>query len=137
MRTLEKNKKKMYYALQKKERVPIYSGYYEDAEGNKYPLETGEYKTVYEAPISFKGNITMSGGESDNKEFGIDLSEYNAILLMDKDELPITETSLIWLESQPEYAEDGTVKEFSADYSVVKISPSLNQIRYVLKKVVK
>ena len=137
MRTLRKNNQKMYYALQNPERVPVYDGYYEDEEGNRYPLETGEFKTVYFQPVPFKGNITMSGGESDNQEFGVDLSDYNAVLLMDKDELPITETSLIWFENEPEYDEDGIVKEYSADYSVVKISPSINQVRYVLKKVVK
>ena len=59
MRMLNRNKQKMYYALYGKE-VPIYE-YYIDSDGNEIPLETGETKIVYENPIEFLGNISLSG----------------------------------------------------------------------------
>lgn len=136
MRNLNKNKQSMYYALQSTDLIPIYD-YHEDSEGNKYPIETGEYKYPYLNPVSFKGNIAMSGGESEAAEFGINISDYNAVLVMNKGELPITETSLIWFETKPIYGDDGYVDEHSADYTVVKISPSLNSDKYILKRVVK
>lgn len=132
---LNKNKQKMYYALYGKE-VPIYD-YYTDSEGNKIPLETGETKIVYENPVEFLGNISLSGGESEAFEFGLNLADYEAILVVTKNTLPIDETSRIWHNAEPTYNEDGTVNELSADYTVVKVSPSLNVDKFVLKKIVK
>lgn len=136
MRTLAKNKQKMYYSLQIGE-VPILQ-YYTDEEGNRFLVgETGEYKIGYGEPVEFFGNIAMSGGESEAVEFGLDMSQYSAVLIVDKGLLPIDETSRIWHTTEPVMNDDGTVDEFTADYSVVKLSPSLNVDKYVLKKVVK
>lgn len=137
MRTSNKNKQTLYYALQSDEKLPIYDGFYTDEDGNQYPLDTGEKEYVYLEPVAFKGNISMSGGESEAAEFGLNLSDYNAVLVMNKSEIPVTETSLIWFETKPVYRDDGRVDEHSADYTVVKISPSLNVDKFVLKKVVK
>lgn len=135
MRMARVNKQKMHYALYGKE-VPIYD-YYTDSEGNKIPLDTGETKITYENPVKFFGNIALSGGESEAVEFGLNLADYEAVLVMAKNTLPIDETSRIWHNTEPTYNEDGTVNEFSADYTVVKVSPSLNVDKFVLKKVVK
>ena len=81
----------------------------------------------------------MSGGESNIVEYGIDKSEYDAIIIMQNGELPITETSLIWLESPVVYkdVENKIVDANSADYRVKKVSPSLNQTKYLLERIVK
>jgi hypothetical protein len=136
MRTLNKNKQKLFYANQDRI-VPIYE-YYEDEEGNLIPLDTGETKLVYGEPIEFKGNIAMSSsGEVEIQEFGLSQADYSAILVIDKDYIPLTETSLIWFENEPKKDIDGNTDEFSADYRIVKISPSLNVAKYALQKVVK
>ena len=135
MRMARVNKQKMHYALYGKE-VPIYD-YYTDSEGNKIPLDTGETKITYENPVEFFGNIALSGGESEAVEFGLNLSDYEAVLVMAKNTLPIDETSRIWHNTEPTYNEDGIVNELSADYTVVKVSSSLNVDKFVLKKVVK
>lgn len=135
MRMLNRNKQKMYYALYGKE-VPIYE-YYIDSDGNEIPLETGETKIVYENPVEFLGNISLSGGESEAVEFGLNLADYEAILVVAKNTLPINETSRIWHNTEPTYNDDGTINESSADYKVVKVSPSLNVDKFVLKKIVK
>ena len=138
MRTLNKNKQAMWYSLQGKEedRVPVYE-YYIGSDGVEYPIETGEYKIPYQPPVKFEGNIATSGGDAEAVEYGLNLADYEAILIVDKDSLPITETSVIWHNTAPEYNKDGTVNQFSADYIVVKDSPSLNLAKYVLKEVVK
>ena len=123
------NKQKMHYALYGKE-VPIYD-HYTDSEGNKIPLDTGETKITYENPVEFFGNIALSGGESEAVEFGLNLADYEAVLVMAKNTLPIDETSRIWHNTEPTYNEDGTVDELSADYTVVKVSPSLNVDKFV------
>lgn len=135
MRTLKKNKQKMYYANQDRI-VPIYETYIDD-DGNEYQLDTGETKLVYGDPVEFNGNISMSGGEAEAVEYGLNLADYSAILVMDKNTLPITETSLIWQNTEPKKDADGNTDEYSADYRIVKISPSLNIDKFILQKVVK
>lgn len=145
MMTLNANKQKLYYANQDKI-VPIYETdedgniiYYEDSDGNEYPLETGMTKVVYGEPVEFKGNITMSGGEAVAQEFGIDVSAYDAILITSNDLIPIDETSLIWFESEVVYKneEEKIPDEFSADYKVLAVKPSLNVSKYILGRRVK
>lgn len=135
MRTLNKNKQKMYYANQDRE-VPIYEEY-TDEDGNTYPLDTGETKKGYSEPIEFWGNISMSGGESEAQEFGLDLSEYSAVVVLPKNYINVSETSLIWYDTEPQNDVGGNVDGDSADYRIVKISKSLNFDKLVLQKVVK
>lgn len=142
MRTLEKNKQKMYYALLDNE-VPVYERdadgniiYYTDADGNKIPLETGETELGYSEPVEFFGNIALSGGESEAVEFGIDVSAYDATLIVDKNALTLSETSLIWFESAVGYKDtDKTIVDpNSADYKVLEVKTSLNVSKYILGK---
>ena len=132
---LNSNKQKMYYANQDKI-VPIYEEY-TDEDGNTYPLDTGETKLVYGDPIEFFGNLSMSGGESEAVEFGIDLSQYSAIVVLPKNYINVTETSLIWTDTEPTKDGEGNVISDNADYRIVKISKSLNFDKLVLQKVVK
>lgn len=141
MRTLARNKQKLYYSLylgQEPEYALDENGMkvveYIDEDGNVYYVETGNYVDVYSQPVIFYGNIAMSGGEAEAVEFGLNVGDYEAVLLMSKGELPIDETSLIWHDNEPT---DVVVKKEYADYTVIKISPSLNQDKYILKAVVK
>lgn len=143
MRLLEKNKQNLKYALQVGE-VPIYERdedgniIYIEVDGQKVPVETGETEVRYSNPIDFRGNIAMSGGEAEAKSFGVDISEYDAVLLMEKDRIPIDETSLIWHMSEVKHAdEQNIVDRKSADYTIKRVQPSLNFTRYLLKRVVK
>lgn len=144
MRLLEKNKQNLKYALQVGE-VPVYERdedgniIYIEVDGQKVPVETGETEPGYSNPIDFRGNIAMSGGEAEAKSFGVDISEYDAVLLMEKDRIPIDETSLIWHMSEVKYADEQNtiVDKKSADYTVKRVQPSLNFTRYLLKRVVK
>ena len=157
MMTLAINKQSMKYSLQV-EREPIYETdengnivydhytdsdgniiYYLDENGEKIPLTTGEYITGYLQPVSFFGNIAMSGGEVDSVEFGIDVSGYDATLVVDKGTIPIDETSLIWHTSEVGYkdAEKTIVDGSTADYKVIAVKPSLNTIKYILGRITK
>lgn len=144
MRLLEKNKQNLKYALQVGE-VPIYERdedgniIYIEVDGQKVPVETGETEPGYSNPIDFRGNIAMSGGEAEAKSFGVDISEYDAILLMEKNRIPIDETSLIWHTSKGRYIDEQNtiVDRKSADYSIKRVQPSLNFTRYLLKRIVK
>lgn len=135
----------MKYALQNAE-IPIYQTdedgnilYYEDSEGNKIPIETGETEIGYSIPQEFLSNFSMSGGEAEAQEYGLDISSYDAIMIMQKNAVPITEGSLIWIESKVGYKDSGNtiVDGDTADFTVVAVKPSLNFTKYVLKKTVK
>ena len=136
MRLLEKNKQNLKYALQVGE-VPVYERdedgniIYIEVDGQKVPVETGETEPGYSNPIDFRGNIAMSGGEAEAKSFGVDISEYDAILLMEKNRIPIDETSLIWHTSKVRYIDEQNtiVDRKSADYSIKRVQPSLNFTR--------
>lgn len=129
------NKVPLYYALFDREES-IYEQYVTE-QGDVIQVDTGETKIVYSAPVEFKGNIAESGGESQAVEFGVSVADYEAILVVSSKSLPITETSLIWQNTKPQYNADGTVDGNSADYTVIKPVVSKNVGKYVLKKVVK
>lgn len=134
----------MKYSLQIGE-VPIYERdeegniIYIEIDGQKVPVETGETEIGYSNPVEFMGNIAMSGGEAEAKSFGVDISEYDAVLLMEKGRIPIDETSLIWHTSEVKYIDkqNTIVDRKSADYTVKRVQPSLNFTRYLLKRIVK
>ena len=142
MRCIKKNKQKLYYALfDRKE--PEYEL---DENGNRVIdddgnyIETGASLLLYDAPVAFDGNIALSGSDVTRQEFGVSEDRYEAVLVTNRGQLPITETSLLWYQTEPQtkviegvtYADDTT-----ADYRVLKVVPSLNNDRYILAKVVK
>lgn len=146
MRTLQKNKIKMKYALltDVKDEIalddngnPIIN--YIDEDGKVYYQYTGEKELVYSQPVEFDANFSMSGGESEAVSFGIDISAYDAVITTQKNTYPISETSLIWVESEVGYKDINKTKIManSADYKVTKVSNTLNVTKYVLKAMVK
>ena len=130
MRTLQKNKQDLFYAsyLGKLQKQKI------DKDG--HIIKTGEKKDTYGEPNPFKGNIAMSGGEAEAAEYGLDVSDYDAKVVFEKNLYPIKEGSIIWNESIPQIDDDGHSLLTSADYRVVKRIPSLNVDRFVLKRLV-
>lgn len=145
MMCLAQNQQRMFYALQGGQ-VPIYETdndgniiYYTDAEGNRYPIETGETEVGYSPAVEFFGNIAMSGGEAEAKEFGLSVGDYNAVVVCDANAHPIVEGSLIWHKSDVGYrdTDETIIKPTTADYRVIKVSESLNFVKYVLKAIVK
>lgn len=144
MRLLRKNMQPMKYSLQDG-RVPIYERdengdiVYIEVDGEKIPVETGEYETGYSAPVDFMGNISMSGGEAEAKEFGIDIGDFDAVIVLEKDAVPLTETSIIWHTSPVKYKDEQNtiVDAKSADYTAKRVSPSLNFTKVLLQRIVK
>jgi hypothetical protein len=109
---------------------------YLDSEGNKIP-KILEEKTGFSEPVDFKANIAFSGGEAQTKEYGFDTADFDAILLTDRNMLPIQKGDLIWLDSKPTYTDDSLIDETSADFTIVGTKPALHSTKYMLKAVVK
>lgn len=146
MRTLQRNKTTMFYSKWLGSQ-PIYERdsdgniiyeTYVDSDGTEYtyPKEIGIDDNAYSIPQKIEVNIVFSGGEAEAKEFGLDLSDYHAVIICEKDEYDIDETTLIWLENAIVYKDiDKTIIEpNSADFMVVKKSPSLNYSKYALRR---
>ena len=147
---LDINKQAMKYSLQG-QTVTIYERdddgnilYYTDNDGNPYLDDEGnkmpkvlEEKTGFSEPVDFKANIAFSGGEAQSKEYGFDTADFDAILLTDRNVLPIQKGDLIWLDSKPTYTSDSLVDETSADFTIVGIKPALYSTKYMLKAIVK
>lgn len=135
MRSLNKNKQKIYYStyqgkliiFERDEKGEII---YDEIDGELLPRILTE-KAGYGEPDYFFANASAAKGRSDEEVFGVSLDYSKTISTTDM-ALPITETSLIWIETEP-VIKAGVVDESSADYSVVAVARSLNSVVYALK----
>lgn len=116
----------MKYALQNAE-IPIYQTdedgnilYYEDSEGNKIPLETGETEIGFGEPVSFLANINNKLDEVAWREYGIDNSTNYAQIVASKNVLPLKAGSIIWKKSEVGYKDETQtiIDDTTADYVV-------------------
>ena len=128
MRTLQRNKSSLKYANEEGKRAKTKTDKY----GNV--IKTGDEEIYYSAPTPFKVNISMSGGEAEAVEYGLNLADYGAKLVLAKGTVPIKEGSLIWYETEPTTDIEGHGLKDSADYIVKKYSPSLNVDKYILQR---
>lgn len=141
MRSLKKNMQKLRFSTYLKE-IEVFDRdengniIYIEIDGEKIPQKAGAI-AGYSEPKEFYANIAMSGGEAEAKEYGFDIGAYEAVLVTTDKSLPITETSRLWHTSEPVIKDDGTVDGDSADYSVLAVKPSLNSVKYLLKKLPK
>lgn len=138
---LDQNKRKLYYANYSKDIVD----YKRDLDGNIiYTKVNGKEETVMGDPVScyaeaveFEANISFDSGETKQAEYGLNTTDYNAVISANKGELPFNEQTLIWSDSEPKYDGNSRVIPETADYKVVAIKTSLNEERFFLKKQVK
>lgn len=141
MRNLKKNQQRLQYATYS-DQITIYERdedgniIYVDIDGEQVPSIAGEI-AGYNEPVIFFANIAMSGGESEAKEYGVNQTDYEAVIVTTDKSLPIDELSLIWHTTEPVLNADGLVDADSADYKVIAVKPSLNGMKYLLKKLPK
>lgn len=141
MRNLKKNMQKLWYGTYS-DQIIIYERdedgniIYVDIDGEQVPSIAGEI-AGYNEPVIFFANIAMSGGESEAKEYGVNSTDYEAVIVTTDKSLPIDELSLIWHTTEPVLDTDRLVDADSADYKVIAVKPSLNGVKYLLKKLPK
>ena len=141
MRLCARNKQALKYALYK-EKEPVYltddngDVIYEEIDGEQVPIETGSNPPHYDDPVSFKGNIQFSFGEAQARSFGVSTGDYEYVLFMRDGEIPVTETSLIFYKSEPQY-DNGVLVEKSADFRIIRVLPYLDFTAYLLKTIEK
>ena len=123
MKMLKRNKIRIYYANYH-DKKPL-----KDEYGNL----TGEYEITYGNPVAVMANVSAARGESTTRQFGEDVS-YDRIIVLDDPTFPVTETSILWIDTTPEIAKDGTTKT-PHDYVVKQVAPSLNSVSIAVSKV--
>ncbi len=115
MRVLRRNKQNIKYALFEG-KTPIL---------DEYENETGEFKLSYSEPMGFEINVSSARGESYTRQFG-DFVDYDKVMVTTDMTLPITESSILWIDN---------LESESHDYIVKKVAKSLNSISYAISKV--
>lgn len=139
----------MKYALQIAEIPEFETIYYEDEDGNQFPVgvrPTGKTEVIYSEPIPFLGTIADSGGEAEATMYGLSTADYSAVMTLVKGTIPVKEGMLIWVNSDPQLKHFGeetqdiipsgdyAVRE-SADFYVVKNPIALNIQRIPLQAI--
>lgn len=121
MKAMERNKVGFFYLLyDRKEPVT-------DEDGN----ETGEETVVYKPAASFRANVSAATGASQVEQFG-NLTGYDKVIVTDDLTCPIDENSVLFLDKEPEYDEDGKPLY---DYMVKRVAKSLNSVSIAVTKV--
>jgi hypothetical protein len=123
MRTLARNKIRIFYANYCN-KTPL-----KDEYGNL----TGEYEVTYGNPIAVMANVSAARGESTTRQFGEEV-RYDRIIVLEDPSFPIAETSILWIDTLPDIAENGTTKT-PHDYIVKQVAPSLNSVSIAVSKV--
>lgn len=127
MRSLRKNKQRMYYSLYKaaeevyEEEGTSVRTIIDEETGEEIPVEVGTQKAVYLPPVEFFANITSNLNEMHIKAYGVDQSSIYSRIIAEKGQLPLKVGSMIWRESDIEWDDKlrRIPKQASADYVVV------------------
>lgn len=142
MRTLRKNRQKMYYSLYKSSE-PIYeldddgNIKYMEIDGVQVPIEVGTTEPHYDTPVEFKANIHSELNEMHLKAYGVDQSSIYSEIVVDKGKLPLKIGAIVWRESEIIYEDDSKTipKQSSADYTVKgSMTEGLNEDYYLLQR---
>lgn len=115
MRSLVRNKQKIYYSLYERSE-PI-----RDEWGNI----TGESTLDYAQPVPYFINVSAARGTADVEQFGIN-TNYTKTMVTNDLSCPITETTRLWINRETDKPHN---------YVVVSVAKSINSVTYAIKEV--
>ena len=115
MRSLNRNKRLIYYALCTGETANI----------DEYGNETGESTPTYGDKTALRVNISAASGEEAMQAFG-SFTGYSRTMFVADSSCPIEEDSVIWFGASPTEP---------YNYIVVRKADSINGILYALQEV--
>lgn len=115
MRSLNRNKRQIYYAL--------YVG--EDRILDEYGNETGESKPIYGETTSLRCNVSGASGEDVVQAFG-SFTNYTRVMCVSDNTCPITEQTVVWF---------GVETNEPYNYVVTRKADSKNGILFALQEV--
>lgn len=117
MRSLNRNKRTIYYALHTGEETNL----------DEYGNETGESTPTYGEPIALECNISASTGAEAIQAFGSFTGYSRTICVADRN-CPIDENSVVWFGREP-------IDNTPYNYIVVRKADSKNGTLYMLQEV--
>ena len=106
-----------------------------NVDGVSVPIEVG-MREIYTEPVRALVSFSTGGKSAVNEEYGINDTDWNAMVMVEKGRLYLDSRSLVWRNNSVTYRGDGTVDPKSAEYHVVRSLPSNTVHRYLLLKVV-
>ena len=115
MRSLNRNRRTIYYALRTGETVNV----------DEYGNETGESTPLYGDPIEMRCNISAATGEEAVQAFG-SFTGYSRTICISDVNCPIDEDAVIWF---------GATPTAPYNYIVVRKADSKNGVLYALQEV--
>ena len=115
MRTLNRNKRQIYYALRTGEVANI----------DEYGNETGELTPAYGPQVELKCNVSAATGSDAVQAFG-SFTNYSRTLCVSDRDCPIDENTIVWFGVEPGEPHN---------YIVVRKADSKNGILYALLEV--
>lgn len=121
MRIMERNKSSYWYLLYDR-KEPV-----KDKDGN----ETGDTRVVYREAVKRRDNVSAATGSAQVEQFGTFIS-YDKVIVTDDLSCPIDENTVLFIDKEPEYDENGNPQY---DYIVKRVAKSLNSISYAVSKV--
>ena len=116
MRSLSRNKRKLYYALYMGEETVL------DEDG----YETGESIPAYGAITELNANVSAAVGEDEVQAFG-NFTNYSRVVCVADNRCPLAEHAIVWFGISP---------TLPHNYIVTRKADSKNGILYALKEVV-
>lgn len=120
MKCMERNKRQLWFCLYVRS-VPV---------RDEYGNEVGT-KTTYSAPVPFRANVSPATGAAQVEQFG-SLSDYDRVIVTDDLRCPMDETTVLFLDKEPEFNAEGTPLY---DYRVKRVAKSMNSISYAVSRV--
>jgi len=121
-RTLRRNRQEFWYSL--------YEGF--ETIKNEHGHEIGQ-KVKYSNPVQAFANISAARGESEAAVFGISI-QYDKSMVFAKDEYPIDETTVLFIDTKPELNPDEST-DTKHDYVVTCIATSLKYTTVAMSRV--
>lgn len=126
MVNLKRNNRQFYYCLRKTDEPLI------DEWGN----ETGENPPIYDEPVPYEAHVSGVEGNPykdmvTTQEYGLRV-DYNKVIITHDMDCPIKEDSVLFLDKEPEFDDDGNPLY---DYIIVKVDPTINIISITAKRV--
>ena len=115
MRSLNRNKRRIYYALYESEIANL----------DEYGNETGESAPIYSDPLELMCNVSAATGEDAVNAFG-SFTNYTRVICVADNTCPLAENAIVWFGIEPTEP---------YNYIVIRKADSKNGILYALREV--
>lgn len=115
MRSLNRNKRSLYYALYERDEAIL------DEHGN----ESSETQPIYGDARELRANVSAASGEDMAQAFG-NFTNYTRVLCVADPSCPLNERSIVWFGVEPDKPHN---------YVVTRKADSVNGILYALQEV--